>query len=300
MSRALIWIVVVTALAALSATLFRPAERLARHLAGQVTVAGMDLDRPVSQDRTQAETDVSNILAFAPFGDPAMPESEAPDTPTGRVLDLALRGVLAAQDQASSRALILVSGKGGFYRVGDNLARDAVLTAINPETVEVEVDGTAQTYGFDGILRDDEPVASASATGDADETASTTGSPLDRFNASVTAGRGSLDLREAPPPETTQEYIAMWRQRIIDSPNEVLETIGLVAGADGYTIREDPNTGVILAGLRPGDVVTRVNGQSVGDPEQDTAFYDEVAASGHARLEVVRGDEKILMSFPLR
>ena len=300
MNRGLIWLSVVAALALLGATLLRPAEAMLRHLAGQVTVVGMDLDRPVAAERPAAEADISNVLAFAPFGDAARPEAETRQTPTGRVLDLALRGVLAAPDPAQSRALILLSGTGGFYRIGDELAQGAVLAAIGPETVEVDVDGQRQTYGFDGILGDAADGAEVAATDAASDTGATANSAQDRFAASLVPGRGSLDLREAPPPETTQEYIALWRQRIIANPNEVLETIGLVPGDDGYTIQDDPNTGVLLAGLRPGDVVTRVNGQSVGDPEQDAAFYDEVAASGYARLEVVRGQDKILMSFPLR
>jgi len=69
---------------------------------------------------------------------------------------------------------------------------------------------------------------------------------------------------------------------------------------NGYRVKEDPNIGVTLAGLKPGDVITSLNGQTVGDLARDKELYDEVAASGIARLEVFRNGKAILLTFPLR
>jgi general secretion pathway protein C len=54
------------------------------------------------------------------------------------------------------------------------------------------------------------------------------------------------------------------------------------------------------AGLLPGDVVARVNGQQVGDIVGDQALFENIVASGRARLEVIREGETVVMSFPLR
>ncbi|MCE0507408.1 hypothetical protein LR948_18815, partial [Roseivivax sp. GX 12232] len=183
------------------------------------------------------------------------------------------------------------------YRIGDSLSEGVRLTAIGPEAIEVEIDGEATRFGFDGALDGSAPAPEATAEA---APADAPASPLDRLRAAIVPGRGSLDLREAPPPETTQEYIDLWRGRIIEDPQSVLDTIGLVPGLEGYRIDANPNIGVTLAGLKPGDLVTKVNGQAVGDPDEDRTFYDEVAASGQARLEVVRDGETLLMSFPLR
>ena len=69
---------------------------------------------------------------------------------------------------------------------------------------------------------------------------------------------------------------------------------------NGYRIAEQHDSGVGLAGLRAGDIVTSVNGQAVGDVEQDRSLFDNVAASGLARVEVQRDGRTIVLSFPLQ
>ncbi|KKL73166.1 hypothetical protein LCGC14_2077640, partial [marine sediment metagenome] len=102
------------------------------------------------------------------------------------------------------------------------------------------------------------------------------------------------------PPQTTDDYIQLWRKRIHQNPAQVLNDIGLIASDEGYVIAEQHDSGVRLAGLRPGDLVSRVNGQQVGNVEQDVSFFDEVAASDQARLEIQRDGETIVLSFPLK
>ena len=101
-------------------------------------------------------------------------------------------------------------------------------------------------------------------------------------------------------PETTQDYIDLWRDRITANPGEVLSAIGLIATAEGYVIAEQHDSGIALAGLRTGDLIKSVNGQQVGDVERDRQLYDEVAASGMARIENERDGRSIMMSFPLQ
>ncbi|QFT61971.1 type II secretion system protein N [Roseivivax sp. THAF30] len=288
-------LVAICAVAALCATLVPPGARLAAHLAGHTGVVPERFEAPLTEDGASPPVGTENILAFAPFGAPAAPTASENVGATGRMLDLVLHGVLVASDPARSRALIAVSGNVDRYRIGDDLAENAVLVAIAVDFVEVDIDGDPRRFGFDGA-HEGAPDTGSTRTPDA----APPPSPLDRLRAAIVPGRGSLDLREAPPPETTQDYIDLWRERIIADPQSVLDTIGLVPGDGGYTIAENPNIGVTMAGLKPGDRVTRVNGQDVGDPDRDRAFYDEIAASGQARLEVVRDGETLLMSFPLR
>jgi general secretion pathway protein C len=54
------------------------------------------------------------------------------------------------------------------------------------------------------------------------------------------------------------------------------------------------------AGFRAGDVITRVNGQKVGDISVDQRYFDDVVLSGRARVEVLRDGQSIILSFPLR
>ena len=79
-----------------------------------------------------------------------------------------------------------------------------------------------------------------------------------------------------------------------------MDSVGVELVENGYRVKADPNIGVTLAGLKPGDVITRLNGEAVGDLNSDKQLYDDVAASGIARLEVVRNGRALLLTFPLR
>ena len=80
----------------------------------------------------------------------------------------------------------------------------------------------------------------------------------------------------------------------------MLDEIGLTPGDDGYVIAARHDVGVRLAGLTAGDLVRSFNGQAVGNPDDDRRFYDRIAASGQARLEVERNGRVLTFSFPLR
>ena len=94
--------------------------------------------------------------------------------------------------------------------------------------------------------------------------------------------------------------VAGYRERLRDDPQRVLDDLVLVATEDGYEVGADPAEPVRRAGLEPGDLVAKVNGQQVGDIARDRRLFDEVVASGRARVEVVRDGRRMALSFPLR
>ena len=110
----------------------------------------------------------------------------------------------------------------------------------------------------------------------------------------------SLEAYEEHEPQTVQDQISMWQERIRANPQEVLDTIGLIPVENGYRIAEQHDSGVDLAGLQVGDVITSVNGQAVGDVDQDRQLFDEVVSSGHARIEVQRDGRTLVLTFPLQ
>jgi len=236
--------------------------------------------------------DLVPAVALAPFGSTAQ-APQTTSTPEATTLDLALRGILLQSDPALSFALIATDGTTLRYASGDSIADKAVLIEINDRHVVLDVDGTRQILGFpNGDMAD--------LSIDQTPENPTPLSNLDRLQAALSVGSGSIEIKDPPPPETTEDYISMWRARIIRNPNQVLGEIGLLATEKGYIVDETHDPGVKLAGLKAGDRVARVNGQTVGNIEQDRKFFDDVAASGVARLEVVRGDKTFVLSFPLR
>ncbi|MBA98934.1 type II secretion system protein N [Sulfitobacter sp.] len=239
-----------------------------------------------------ASVDLVSAVALAPFGS-AKPDQQVTKAPEKTTLDLALRGILQQSDPSLSFALIATDGTTLRYAIGDSIAGKATLIEINDRHVVLDVDGVRQILGFPNA-----DIADLSA-GDV-PAGPTPLSNLDRLQAALSVGSGSIEIEDPPPPETTEEYISMWRERIIRNPNQVLDEIGLLPTEKGYIVDETHDPGVNLAGLKAGDLVARVNGQTVGNTEEDRKFFDEVAASGVARLEVVRDDKTFVLSFPLR
>ena len=231
-----------------------------------------------------APVDIGPILALAPFGLP--PEAVIADLPLGEtVLNLTLLGVVVRSDPTRSRALIATPDMSGHYGPGDRIADQAVLVEVAQDHVILDVDGAYQILSFP-------------TPGDDVASVVPTLSGTDRLLAAVTAQQP--DPTPEAAPETPADYIDLWRERIRANPGEVLSAIGLIPTPDGYVIAEQHDSGVQLAGLRAGDLVRSINGQAVGNVERDRQLYDEVAASGTARIEIERDGRTIVMTFPLQ
>ena len=244
--------------------------------------------RPPAQE-PEALPDLAPALALAPFG---AAEVAVADAQTAAIPQtLILLGVIVRDDPTRSLALLRSDTTEGNYRIGDEVVPGTMLTSISQNHVTVLTKDTESRLYFAGAdLVADGPQVPTGA---------------ERLLALMTSGQGSsiseqVDAAARAQPVTTQDYIDMWRDRIIATPAEVLDTIGLVPGEKGYTIAEKHDVGVNRAGLRAGDIVTSVNGESVGNVDQDRELYDVIAASGLARIEVERNGRTIVMSFPLQ
>ncbi len=242
-----------------------------------------------------APADLGPVLTLAPFGSVTAPPSE-PAGPVGETtLDLVLHGVVLRSDPARSMAFIGTNGTNEGYRLGDEVAGAAKLIEVAARHVVLEVAGELQTLSFPGGEDATDPAFEQPSEG------------LGRLQALVAAQTAGAETADAPEndqadsgSETPQDYIDMWRERIRQNPAEVLDSIGLIPTDKGYRVADDHDSGIDRAGLLAGDLVTRVNGQTVGDVDSDRRLYDEVAASGLAQIEIERDGRLISMSFPLR
>ncbi len=290
-----LWMLTALVGVGLLASLVLAAAQLYWHAQGHTAALPQTLAAPPAPPQETAPSDTGAVIALAPFGQTAAPErSQA--VPQASTLDVALRGVLVDPDPTQSRAFLLVSGTTAVFRLGDPVS-SAELVAINTDTVTLKSGDALLIVGFDGVEGEND---AQPATETAVSAADNPDDPFARLAAAIVPGQGSIDLRDAPPPETTEDYISAWRDRITQNPQAAMDRVGVELVENGYRVKEDPNIGVTLAGLRPGDVVTRLNGQALGDTDNDRVLYDEVAASGIARLEVVRDGKALLLTFPLR
>jgi general secretion pathway protein C len=215
--------------------------------------------------------DLDPILAFAPFGSAtpvAQPDAPVPTTDTG----LTLLGIALAEPATQSRAIIA----GGdipvsSYGAGSPITASVTLDTVFPDHVILQVNGAPEALYF--------TETEAAASTDLENLIVTDEDPL------------------ANDPDTV---IARYRAQILQNPQTVMDRLGLQATDQGYLITDAAMPGVRQAGFQPGDLVTTVNGKPVGNVTEDQSYFDEVAASDRATVEVQRDGQTIVMTFPLR
>lgn len=227
-----------------------------------------------------ARLDLTPILAFAPFGS-AVPPEAAPQVIGETGLGLTLLGVTLSVPPSASRAIIAGgdSGRADSYAIGTSITANATLAEVAQTHVVLKVDGRLETLSFD--KPGDSPAAPAKT---------------DLRNLIPSSAEPSAAAVSNDP----DAVIARYRAAILQNPQSVMDRLGLEATGDGYRISDTASPGVRQAGFRPGDLVTAVNGQQVGDIPSDQRYFDEVAASGKARVELQRDGQTIIMTFPLR
>lgn len=215
-----------------------------------------------------APVDLAALRHLAPFGTKVVVGS-VPGDPTA--LGLQLRGVMLTRPAAASVALISAAGgpaKG--FGVGATLPGGAILDAVEFDLVVLRVNGQLVTLAL--------PVKPGGA------------SPV----AAPVVGPSTPG---AVAPSVTGP-IEAYRARAQD-PFTLLGSLGATAGPDGYRVGASPSDDLRRAGLQPGDIVEKVNGEAVGNPVRDRALFDEAVVAGRMRVDIVRDGKHVALSFPL-
>lgn len=207
--------------------------------------------------------DVAAAVALAPFGRPSA--ADAPAT----ALPLELRGIVLASPASASTALIAPAGGRPLpYAVGAAVG-GATIREIAIDRVVLDVGGRMETLAFPKATVPPAPPPGA------------------------TAAAGPSD---APPP---MQLLAPAAPAIAAPSAGLAERLGATPTGDGYRIGTPPADAATKAGLQAGDVIRSLNGQPLGDPARDAATLAAAQAAGTARIEVVRGGQRVTLSMPL-
>lgn len=234
--------------------------------------------------------DIAPILALAPFGARVVAAAPSPVASAGVrpdadwLLDLTLQGVIMAVPADRSFAMVAVKDQDvRTLAVGESPLKGVTVR-------EVRRDGVLFTAGDDEVFlgfrnEDDKRAAS-----------------LERQrNLIPQQFRGPAGgAASSAPRRSVDEVIDYYRQRIAANPQTVLDGFGVSRTDRGYEIGPTPSIGVTRAGLRSGDIIRAVNGEAVGTIEDDRRLFEKIAASGHARVEILRGGRRVILSFPLK
>jgi len=189
-------------------------------------------------------------------------------------LNLTLLGILAGRGEGDSRALIADgTGEEKPYAIGDDIARGVTLEAIYPDRVVLMRNGQAETLR----LNKDQP-------GIASDTPVTTAPVVSTGSATTLTAVRDQVLQD---PSRAAEYIRVQPA----SQNGQMHGYRVYPGRD----RELFNN----AGLRPGDVVTAVNGIELDNAQKALQMLNDLSRANNFTLTVDRGGQTQTVNITL-
>ena len=268
--------------------------------ARDVAWAAANIPAPPPETRVQADrTDLSPIFDFAPFGraDPP-PAPVVADAPAAAPPDFTLQGVSVSDPDSRSSAIIGDGqGKTASYAIGDALAPGVVLTGIAPDNVTLDLSGESQTLYFPAPTVT-VPVAAASIADRPRIVMPDLENLIPRDTAAAAASLAPSAPPKADPPQS--DKLAATRDAFQRNPRAVLLQFGITASDKGYLIGDTTPQNLLKIGLAPGDLVTAINGQSVGDITADQAFLLEASTGPRVQIDLLRNGQPVNLSVPLQ
>ena len=251
------------------------------------------------QNLTGSVTDNSSLFAIFAEPDPVAQSVQPPP-------NVILKGVLLADPESSSSALLDVNGMVKNYRIGDSLQETGyTLVAVDWNAVVI-ADGAAKqsVISMADAMPLDQRGMAANAIGnqrlpDNNNNGLASGLPqpvdipnLGNIDANNNSDANNSDVNKS---NDTNSAIDKAVNELQENPAGYLSRMGVMASGEGYQVTAAMPSGLRnRLGLEPGDRVMSVNGQSVGNnPGQDANVLQQVQKSGEAQIEVKRGEQVI-------
>lgn len=189
--------------------------------------------------------------------------ANAPDTQ----LAFTLLGILAGSTERESLALIAKDNSDEApYAIGDDVAPGVNLHAIFPDRVILARNGRLET------LRLDKDSAS--------------NAPL--FNSAI----NTAEPQEGTP--AAAQMLSAIKEQVVTDPSKAanfirVQPINSDGGLKGYRVYPGPERAAFnAAGLKPGDVVTAINGTSLNDPGQALQLLQSMSQATNLTLTIDR------------
>ncbi|RJS91755.1 type II secretion system protein GspC [Salinisphaera sp. Q1T1-3] len=210
-------------------------------------------------------------------------ERNAPETH----LNLTLTGIIADSQGNQSRALIKnPQNEQDGYRVGQSIVSGVELHAIYPAKVILDRNGRFETLTLEsvkkaqsltGLQRQASPSATARSSRGQADTASAGGSPSS--NGDLGSQLSDVRRKIMADPSSAQRYIRLQPER---------QDGNLV----GYRIFPGQDKSLFdKAGLKSGELVTAINGQSLDNPAASLKMLGNLAHASSATITVQDGGQ---------
>jgi general secretion pathway protein C len=237
-------------------------------------------DRPVpdvpaqlgGQPGAQNRVPQASIAGYEFFGRPErqagvaeVVRRSAPETG----LRLRLEGVLIGQRREDSGAIVAGSnGETEYYRVGETLPGNAELAEVESDRILIRRGGRYESLAFE-----------------------------EQLDSSVMVADAPVQAAESP-----DDFLAGARQQLDAEGAAALAAYGLRpaddSGASGY-VYDGSNPMLNAVNLRQGDVITAINGQRLGDVEQDKSLLEDWRSQAQLDIEIERDGSILTVSYAI-
>jgi len=215
---------------------------------------------PVTQAARRANVAaIANAHIFGAAAPPAQPQQDAANAPQTS-MPLVLTGIIADDDPRTGFAILGESAAAAkVYAVGDNVPGGARLHSVYEDRVLLDRGGRLESLA---LPRNAMP--------------------------------GMMAEAPPPPPVTTEPLADRMRRLIAEEPGVISDVMRpqpvFAQGKQrGYRVYPGRNRQAFLRlGLRPGDLVTSINGTPLDDPARGQEIFRTIGSSSEAHVTVMR------------
>lgn len=264
--------------AGLTWLVLEPDSRLARDTGAATTPAAAPTGGAGEDSAEDAESGFARAARVALFGEPQVRE-EVPVTAPETRLRLRLLGVSSTTGEGGVAVISVNNDPAALYRPGDDIGDGmATVRRVEPHQVILERDGRFEALRLPrGEDLRGERVAEPTRRDDA-------------------TSRREQD--EEPAPRVS-------RERWMNDPEQLTEVVQaepVMRGGRLHGIRVQPRRNqreFARAGLRPGDIITSVDGQSIGGIEDPESLVESLRGSSQINLVVERDGNTVPLTVEL-
>jgi len=253
---------------------------------------------PTQQVDLEAIAGAELFGSFQATPEAATPEGDVNNAPDTQ-LSVTLLGILANdRDTKLSRALIAAqNGEEKPYSVGDDLSHGVIVQSIFPDRVILARNGKLETLrlerdkggnGFDSGI--------PGAPQNVQQQLEQYGIPAGEFNNYNDTGAEPVPVPQSfNAPANAPAQLSKIRSQLLSDPSKVsnyirIQPVSAGGGVSGYRIYPGQDQSVFsAAGLKPGDIVTSINGVQLTDPAKSLQLLGDLSRNNQLRLTVTRG-----------
>ena len=205
---------------------------------------------------------VPNISAFSLF-------QENNASGGANLANFVLQGVVVSYPSQYSSAVIKVNEVADRYKVGETLAGTAYQLA--------------EVYWDHVVLRD--------STGQSQQVAFNR--IANGLNQPMVPPADAASLPTGNISQSTQNALGQAVQQMHQNRDQFLADMGVgAATGEGYEVTsKTPSALRNTLGLQPGDRILSLNGQGVGQGQNDAQLLEQAKQAGQVKLEIKRGDQ---------